>query len=177
MELYAPYGEFAVAQPHDFALGGLGGDLEAVGEGLALDDEGVVAGGGEALGKSAEKVLAVVADGGGLAVHETVGTDDFASEMLSDGLVPEADAEEGDLAGEGFDHGDGYACFGGGAGAGGDEYALGLEGEGFFGGDFVVSEDALLDAESTEVLDEVESKGIVVVYDKQHDGSGLGCFK
>lgn len=106
----------------------------------------MVAGGGEALGESAEEVFSVVGDGGGLAVHEAVGADDFSSEVLADGLVAEADAEEGDLAGEGFDHGDGDAGFGGGAGPGGDEDAFGLERKGFFGGDLVVSEDALLDA-------------------------------
>ncbi len=170
MELYAPDGQFAVAQAHDFAFGGFGGDFEAVREGGAFDEQGVVAGGLQALGESAEEVFAVMGDGGGLAVHEAVGPDDVSSEVLADGLVAEADAEDGDLAGEGFDHGDGDAGFGGRAGAGGDEHAFGLEGDGFFYGDLVVSEDALLDAESTEVLDEVEGEGIVVVDDKQHDG-------
>ncbi len=170
MELYAPNGEFSVSKPHDFAFGGLGCDLEAVGEALTFDDERMVASGFDALGESAEEVLVVVADGGSLAVHEAVGANDFATKVLTDGLVSEADSEERDLAGEGFDHRDGYTGFGWRAGTWGNEDALGFEGEGFFDGDLVVSEDALLDAESTEVLDEVESEGIVVVDDKQHDG-------
>ncbi len=45
VKLHAPDRKFAVAQGHDFALSGFGGDFEAVGEALALDDEGVVTSG------------------------------------------------------------------------------------------------------------------------------------
>ena len=168
VELDAPDGEFAVAESHDFAFGGLGGDFEGCGEGGALDEERVVARGGEALGHVAEDVGVFVENRRGLPVHEAVGADDAAAIEVADGLVSEADAEDGFLAGEGADHVEGDAGFGGGAGAGGDEDAVGVEREGFGGRDLVVAEDALFDAQLTEILDEVEGEGIVVVDDEQH---------
>ena len=87
---------------------------------------------------------------------------------MADGRVSEADAEDGFFAGEGADHVEGDAGFGGGTGAGGDEDAVGVECEGFGGRDLVVAEDALFDAQLTEILDEVEGEGIVVVDDEQH---------
>ena len=61
MELHALDRELAVAQAHDEAVLGLGADLEHVGHGVALDDERVVAGGGERGGHAAEHARAVVA--------------------------------------------------------------------------------------------------------------------
>ena len=45
MKLDAVDGELFVAQAHDLALGGPCGDFKAVGQGLAFDDERVIAGG------------------------------------------------------------------------------------------------------------------------------------
>ena len=47
MELHALDLHLAVAQAHDDAVGRGGGDFEAVGQAFALDDERVVARGGE----------------------------------------------------------------------------------------------------------------------------------
>jgi hypothetical protein len=44
VELHAPNGELFVTQPHDFALGGLGGDREAVGQSGAFNDQRVITG-------------------------------------------------------------------------------------------------------------------------------------
>jgi hypothetical protein len=51
-----------------------------------------VIGGGDA----GEDGLAVVGDLAGLAVHQLGGADDVAAEGRADGLVAEADAEDGD---------------------------------------------------------------------------------
>ena len=54
MELHALDVELAMAQPHDRAVVGLGGDLEHVGHRGAVDDERVVAGGLERIGQAGE---------------------------------------------------------------------------------------------------------------------------
>ena len=46
-------------------------------------------------GQAGEDSLAVVRDGAGFAVHEVLGADDLAAEGFADGLVAEADAEDG----------------------------------------------------------------------------------
>src|SRR5215207_889965 len=78
VELHALNLKAAVAQAHDDAVGRRGRDFEAVGQTLALDDERVVARGGE-------------------AVFEPL-------EDLPDGLVAQADAEHRHVTGERADH-------------------------------------------------------------------------
>jgi hypothetical protein len=100
MELDTVDGEVAVGEAHDFAFGGFGGDFEAGREGFAFDDEGMVAGGFEGAREACEDILAGVEDGGGFAVHEAWGADDFAAEDLADALVAETDAQDGDFSAE-----------------------------------------------------------------------------
>ena len=88
--------ELAVAEAHDQPVVGLGGDLEHVGQRVALDDQRVVAGRLERVGQTGEDADAVVADEGGLAVHHLRGADDLAPEHLADALEAEADAEHRD---------------------------------------------------------------------------------
>ena len=54
VELHALDRQLAVAQAHDRAVGGLGGDLEHVGQAVAVDDQRVVAGGLERVGQAGE---------------------------------------------------------------------------------------------------------------------------
>ena len=93
----------AVAEAHDDAVGGFGGDGEVAGEGFAFDDERMVARGEEGIGQIAENIFAVVMDFAGFAVEELGGADDFAAEGRADGLMTEADAEDGEFAGEPLD--------------------------------------------------------------------------
>ena len=104
VELHAFDGEGLVAEAHDGAGvgrvgagGDAGGDLELVGDGVFADDERVVARAGHGLREVAEDGAVVVLDGLGLAVHELRRADDLAAEGCADGLVAEADAEDGDL--------------------------------------------------------------------------------
>ena len=62
----------------------------------------MIAGGLERLG-SPRTPLAGVMNLGHLAVHELLGVNDFAAESLADALVPEANPEDRDLAGESAD--------------------------------------------------------------------------
>src|SRR5688572_33039217 len=57
MELDPVNGEFFVLQAHYFPLGGFGGDFEAVRQAGALDQQGMVAGGGEGGGEPGEDTL------------------------------------------------------------------------------------------------------------------------
>jgi hypothetical protein len=77
----------------------------------------VVAGGDERGGESLVEGEPVVFDGGGFSVHKASGTDYTAAESLSNGLVSEADAQNGDEACEASDGLEGDARFVGGAGA------------------------------------------------------------
>src|ERR1043165_7952106 len=65
---------------------------------LALDDERVVARGGEAIFEAVEDGLAVVANLRRLAVDGRGAADDSTAEDLADGLVAEADAEQRHVA-------------------------------------------------------------------------------
>src|SRR3974390_842597 len=101
MKLHAPDWGLFVPYSHDLTLLSLRGDFQAVGYAGALDDQRMVAGGGEGIGHALEQVLAVVLNERGLAVHHAVVDDHIASENMTDALVPQADAEGGDLRPEG----------------------------------------------------------------------------
>ena len=90
----------------------------AAGRGGTLDEERVVARGGEALRHAAKHVGILVEDGRSFAVHEAAGADDMAAEIVADGLVAEADAEEGFFARKGADDVERHAGLGGRARAG-----------------------------------------------------------
>lgn len=62
MELDAVDGKRLVLQAHDFAFGRFGGDSEDVGQGVAFDDERMVARGLEGRGKVSEDTFAGVED-------------------------------------------------------------------------------------------------------------------
>ncbi len=114
-----------MADGHDDAAVGLGGDLQLVlGEALTLDGERVVAGRIEGVGQAVEDAGTLVADEGGLAVEDLARAGDGAAERLADGLVAQTDAEDGQLAGEVADERDADACLLRRAGAGGDDDAL-----------------------------------------------------
>ena len=104
VKLDAVDGQFTVGKAHDFAFGGFGGDFEAGREGFAFDYEGVVAGGFEGTGQAGEDILAGVQDGRGFAVHEARGADDVATVNLTDALVAEAHAEDGNFSAEMLNH-------------------------------------------------------------------------
>lgn len=124
VELDSVDGEFFVADAHDFALCGGGGDFEAVGGGFFFEEEGVVAGGLEVFGEVFEEAFCVVGNGGEFAVHDVVGPDDFASEVLADALVAEADAHDGEFAFAVVKYVEAATGFIGGAGTWGEEDAV-----------------------------------------------------
>ena len=82
MELHALDGERAVAQAHDLALRGPRGDLEAVGQRRALDDQRVVARRLERARQPREDARAVVLDRRGPPVHQPRRAHHLAAERL-----------------------------------------------------------------------------------------------
>ena len=96
----------------------MGNDFEGGGNGVGVYDEGVIAGGEKGARDSRKDSVVVVVYGGGFAVHEPLGTDNFRPKVLSDCLVTETDSEKGYFAREMVDDVQANACLVGGAGAG-----------------------------------------------------------
>ena len=90
-----------MAEPHDDAVIGFGGDGELAGQGFALNDERVIARGGERIGELAEDAFRVVVNAAGLAVEELGGANDFAAEGRADRLLANPVTEDYDLAVDG----------------------------------------------------------------------------
>ena len=93
MELHAFEFVPAMAEAHDGAVIGLGGDGQLARQGFALDNEGMVARGRKGIGELAENVFAVVMDLAGLAVKDFRRANNFPSECRANGLMAEANAE------------------------------------------------------------------------------------
>ena len=92
MELHTPDGELLVLDAHDFALVRFGGDFQAIGQGVALNHQGMITGGGKWIGHILEKLLAVVLDQRSLAVHHAEIDHHVAAEDVANALVPQTNA-------------------------------------------------------------------------------------
>src|SRR5690606_3620943 len=86
VELHALDAQLAMAQAHDLAVVGPRGDLEAVGQRLALDRQRVVADRGERVGQPAKDADPRVVDRRGLAVHHLLRAHHLAAERRADRL-------------------------------------------------------------------------------------------
>ncbi len=157
-----------MTKPHDLAFSGFSRDFETFGHTGPFHQQGVISGSGEALWKTLENIGALVQDRRRLAVHEPIGADDLAAEIMTDRLGAEADPENGFFTCECTDHCQRDAGFGRGAGSGRDQHAVGVECQCLIGSDLVIPEYALLHAQLTEVLDEVEGEGIEIIDDEKH---------
>jgi hypothetical protein len=155
MKLDAPDRELLVFDTHDFAFSGFGGDGKAIGKRLPLDDQGMVAGGGEWIGHAEEQVLAVMLDHRGFAMHHPVIHDDIASEGVTNALVSEANAQQGNGGSEGFNDFVRQAGFTGRAWAGRDEQAVGFEVPDLVDGNAVIAMDLHFRLQFAEVLNQV----------------------
>src|SRR5215471_4039442 len=100
MELHALHGELAMAHAHDLAVLAFGGHLQTLGKPGAVDDQRMIACGGQGVVEPGENTVSVMAYGRELAVHDAPGANDAPSECLADRLVAQANAEDRDLAGE-----------------------------------------------------------------------------
>ena len=166
VELHALERPLAVAQAHHDAAVRPRRHLEARGHGLGRDHERVVARGGEDVRQPGEDRLAVVADLGGLAVHELRRAHDLAAERLAEGLVPEADAEERHR--RAADELEADPRLVGRPRPRRDHDAVRLQGERVLDAHRVVADDLHLRPELAEVLVEVEGERVVVVDEEDH---------
>src|SRR5260370_19922365 len=159
----------AVAEAHDDAVIGLGGDGQLARQGFFLDDERMVARGGEGIRQLAENILAVVMDLAGFAMKQLRSANDFAAECGADGLMAEAHTKDGKLSREALDQLHGNARLLRGAGAGRDDDALGLAPGNFFDGNFVFAMHFDLATQLAAILRNVVGEGIVVVEKQNHN--------
>ncbi len=164
VELYAFHRQRFVAHAHDLAVVGPGGDFQAVGQCVAVDNQAVIAGAGNRIGQLAEHALVVVVNRRDFAVHQRFGAYGVAAEGLADGLMAEADAHNRQFAGEMADGVYRNTGFFGGAGAGADNEIVGRECGDFVEGDVVVAAHHHFLAEFGKILHDVVGKRIVVVY-------------
>src|SRR5258708_5727097 len=82
-----------VAKPHNLALRSLGGDLQIRRESFPPHNQGVISSRFKRIRQTAEDAVSFMYNGGGFPVHKPVGPDDFASENVSNALVPQTNAE------------------------------------------------------------------------------------
>ncbi|MNT61924.1 hypothetical protein D3C72_1995990 [compost metagenome] len=101
-------------------------------------------------------------------MHDLLRAHDVAAEGRADGLVAQADAQDGLLAGICLDQGDRDAGFGGRAGAGRHADLVRVQRGDFFQRDLVVAGHAHIHTQFAKILDQVVGKGIVVVDHQQH---------
>ena len=95
VELHTVHGCFAVAQPHNDAVFGGGGNLQHLGHGVGDYGKRVVAGRREGAWDVFEHRIVFVHQGGGFTVHKLGGVGDGAAEGFSDCLVSQAHTQQG----------------------------------------------------------------------------------
>jgi hypothetical protein len=103
VELDAFDEEFAVAETHDDAIG-FRGDFELIRKSFFLDDERVIARGGEILRQILEDGLVVMVDAAGFAVHDFRRSNHAPSKRKADGLMAETHTENWNHTGEAANH-------------------------------------------------------------------------
>jgi len=98
MELHTLDRTMAMPQTHEQTVCGVGARLQAARQGLSADEQAVIATDEQRLRQAFEEAAPVVLNERFVPVHR-LGVDELCAEVLSDGLVPEADPEDGELIG------------------------------------------------------------------------------
>ena len=170
MELHAVQRILLVAKSHDFLFCGLGGDEQAVWQGVPFDDQGMVARRFEGLTEALEDPFRIVVDHGGFPVHQAIRAHHVAAEDFAHALMSQTNAEDGPGGGKLADHGTADTRFRWRARSRRDADAFRIQGRDFFQSNGVVPLYQQSRAQLAEVLDEVVGEGVVVIDDKQHAG-------
>lgn len=100
---------------------------------------------------------------GEFAVHHTVRAHNLASVGLSNALVPQANAEQGDFACEMSDGGNGNAGLIGGAGARGDDNFFRCHRLDVGQGQGIVAKDLHVRPQLPQILDDVVGERVVII--------------
>src|ERR1700731_827838 len=167
VELHAFDEEFAVAETHDDAIG-FRGNFELIRKRFFLDDERVIARGGEILRQIFENCLVVVVDAAGFAVHDFRRANHASSNRKADRLMAETHAENWNHSGKPANHVHANAGILRSAGTRRNYDALRLLLGNLVERDLVVAVHFQLFAQLAEELREVISERIVVVEEKNH---------
>ncbi len=167
MKLHAPDEQFPVLESHDFAFFRIRDDFQAIWESGALQNEGVVAGRFKTIGQSREKPFPAMANGGGLAVHQTFRSNYFPAEILAHALVPETNPENRFLPDESLYDFQTAARLVGVAGSRGNNDGVRGQFPCLVYRDGIVAADFLLYPQLPKILDQVVGEGIKIVYHEQ----------
>src|SRR5215212_1444408 len=100
MKLHAFNLQVTVAQAHDDTVGRGRRDFQALRQTLALDHEGMIAPGFEAVIQTFEDRPPVMANFGCFAVYQSGRADDAPAKDLADCLMSQTDAEDGHAPGK-----------------------------------------------------------------------------
>src|SRR3954451_14302991 len=168
LELHPPIRQIAVAHPHQGAVVRPGERLQLRREGGLLHLQAVIAGGLERVGQAGEDPHVVMADGGGLAVHQPRRPVDGGAERHAERLVAEADAQQRD-AGPCPEELQADPGVLGAAGAGREDDPLGPAGQQRLDALGVVAHHHDLRARPGEHLHQVVGERVVVVDHQDHD--------
>ena len=178
VELHPVDRQRAVAHRHDELAAGLVGPgswNQGVGDRVVLDDQTVVAGGAEWRGDAREDIATGMSNGADLPVHRLGCADYLAAERLANRLVPEADAEQRDLACGRCNQIQADAGFRGRAGARRQHDRFGLHCDRIGDGQLVVAPHLALGADVAQKVKEVEGEAVVVVDEKDHGPQTLNA--
>src|SRR5262249_20776836 len=167
MELHSYGGMGGVRERHDFAVVLRHcGDAQVAGQGLPLDDQGVVAAGLQRSSDAAEDPAPIVSDLRGLAVHHPFGPHHASPEGLADRLMPQANAENWNLPGKLANGRHAHPRLARRAWPGGKNERIGTPGSYSLHVDPIVAEDFDRRAQLPQILNQVEGEGVVVVDDE-----------
>jgi hypothetical protein len=162
----------AMPNTHDLVLVGPRDDLEAFRKRAGSDDETVVAGCLERVREAAIETFAIVVNHGCFAMHDPIGPHDLGAEGVTDALVAQADAKDGNLGGESVHDRVGDPGLARRAGTWGDNEMRRPFGRDLVEVDFVVARDENIETrvDLAQPLDEVVCEGIVIIDKDDHRG-------
>src|ERR1700730_14607342 len=163
MELHAFNLVAAVAQAHDDAVIGFGGDGQLARQGFAFHNQRMVTRGSEGIGEFSEHSFAVVVNLTGLAMEERGRAFYLSSERHADGLMAEAYSENWKFAGKPLDKLHGDARFLWRAWPGRNNDALRLSPGDLFDADFIVAMHLHLASQLAKILGEVVGEGVIII--------------
>ena len=169
VELHPFNRQTPVANTHDFTIIHSGsGHFETVRQAGVLDSEGVIACCGEWIRHPFKDTRVCVLDLTGFAMHQSSCAYNFASECLSDGLMPKADTKNWEEPGTA-----GY-CLNRNAGLSRRARAWRHKQMGWCKLDNVINRDLVItfdhhfSAEFAEIVDDVIGERVVIIDDKDH---------
>ena len=160
-----------VPDAHDFILIGPGDDFEICRQGTGFDDQAVIARRLEGVRQSSVNTAAVMMDPRGFAVHDSIGPHHLRTKGMTDTLMAQADAKQGNPGGEPRDDFVRDSSLDRRAGPRRDDQVAGRRALDVFERDLIVANDFEIDArvDFAQPLYKVVCERVVVVDQENHD--------